>query len=282
MAGVRKTEVIRSSRGVFDLRLSELWAYKDLIFLLVKRDFVAQYKQTILGPLWFVIQPILTALMFYLVFGSVAKIPTNNVQPFLFYFTGIAVWSYFSDCLLKTASTFSGNAQLFGKVYFPRLVVPIAVVLAGFYKFLLHALILILCFTYFWVNGTQPFLLDITLLLIPVYMAVLACMGLGIGILCSALTTKYRDLNFLLSFGVQLLMYGTPIIYPLSFTKGVMHKVISFNPLTSIVENMRYSIFGVGAFDVQGLIYSAGVALLLLALGVLVFNRVEQSFMDTV
>jgi len=154
--------------------------------------------------------------------------------------------------------------------------------LAGLYKLLLHGIILIICLTYFVVQGTQQLLLDATLLVIPVYIAVLACMGLGIGILCSALTTKYRDLNFLLSFGVQLLMYGTPIIYPLSFTKGVMHKVISFNPLTSIVENLRYSLYGVGSFDVQGLVYSAGVALFLLVLGVLVFNRVEQSFMDTV
>ena len=282
MESLRKIEVITPKRGVFDVRLHELWGYRDLILLFVRRDFVAQYKQTILGPLWFIIQPILTALMFYVVFGMIASIPTLGVHQFLFYFTGLTVWGYFSECFTKTSGTFTANANLFGKVYFPRLTVPISIVISGLFKLLIQLIILIVLISLFSLSGLQQISMDWTIVLFPFYVMLMAFMGLGLGILFSALTTKYRDLSFLLTFGVQLLMYATPIIYPLSFTNGKIHDALAYNPLTSIFENVRYSIYGIGQFDAFGLLYTAGFTLVVLVLGILVFNRIEQSFMDTV
>jgi len=274
--------VITPKRGMFDVRLHELWGYRDLILLFVRRDFVAQYKQTILGPLWFIIQPVLTAIMFYVVFAKIAAIPTQHVHPFLFYFTGLTVWSYFSECFTKTSGTFVANANLFGKVYFPRLTVPISIVISGLFKLLIQLLILIFLIGIFSLSGIQHISIHWTLVLFPVYVILMAFMGLGLGILFSALTTKYRDLSFLLTFGVQLLMYATPIIYPLSFTSGRIHDALAYNPLTSILENVRYSIYGIGQFDAFGLLYTASFTLIVLIFGILVFNRIEQSFMDTV
>ena len=267
---------------MFDVRLYELWRYRDLILLFVRRDFVAQYKQTILGPLWFIIQPVLTAIMFYVVFGKIAAIPTQDVHPFLFYFTGLTVWSYFSECFTKTSGTFIANANLFGKVYFPRLTVPISIVISGLFKLLIQLVILIILIAFFSLSGIQQISIHWTLVLFPVYILLMAFMGLGLGVLFSALTTKYRDLSFLLTFGVQLLMYATPIIYPLSFTSGKINQILRYNPLTSILENVRYSIYGIGQFDAIGLLYTACFTLGILVVGILVFNRVEQSFMDTV
>ena len=282
MESLRKIEVITPKRGIFDVRLHELWRYRDLILLFVRRDFVAQYKQTILGPLWFIIQPVLTAIMFYVVFGKIAAIPTQDVHPFLFYFTGLTVWSYFSECFTKTSGTFIANANLFGKVYFPRLTVPISIVISGLFKLLIQLVILIILIAFFSLSGIQQISIHWTLVLFPVYILLMAFMGLGLGILFSALTTKYRDLSFLLTFGVQLLMYATPIIYPLSFTSGKINQILRYNPLTSILENVRYSIYGIGQFDAIGLLYTACFTLGILVVGILVFNRVEQSFMDTV
>ncbi len=282
MESLRKTEVITPKRGIFDVRLHELWGYRDLILLFVRRDFVAQYKQTILGPLWFIIQPVLTAFMFYVVFGMIASIPTQGVHQFLFYFTGLTIWGYFSECFTKTSGTFIANANLFGKVYFPRLTVPISIVISGLFKLLIQLVILIILISIFSLSGMQQISLDWTIILFPFYVLLMAFLGLGLGILFSALTTKYRDLSFLLTFGVQLLMYATPIIYPLSFTSGRIHAALAFNPLTSILENVRYSIYGIGQFDAYGLLYTAGFTLVVLVLGILVFNRIEQSFMDTV
>lgn len=282
MESLRKIEVITPKRGIFDVRLHELWGYRDLILLFVRRDFVAQYKQTILGPLWFIIQPILTALMFYVVFGMIASIPTLGVHQFLFYFTGLTVWGYFSECFTKTSGTFTANANLFGKVYFPRLTVPISIVISGLFKLLIQLIILIVLIGLFSMSGIQQISMDWTIVLFPFYVMLMAFLGLGLGILFSALTTKYRDLSFLLTFGVQLLMYATPIIYPLSFTNGKIHDALAYNPLTSIFENVRYSIYGIGQFDAFGLLYTVGFTLVVLVLGILVFNRIEQSFMDTV
>ena len=282
MESLRKTEVITPKRGIFDVRLHELWGYRDLILLFVRRDFVAQYKQTILGPLWFIIQPVLTAFMFYVVFGMIASIPTQGVHQFLFYFTGLTIWGYFSECFTKTSGTFIANANLFGKVYFPRLTVPLSIVISGLFKLLIQLVILIILIGIFSLSGIQQISLDWTIILFPFYVLLMAFLGLGLGILFSALTTKYRDLSFLLTFGVQLLMYATPIIYPLSFTSGRIHDALAYNPLTSILENVRYSIYGIGQFDAFGLLYTASFTLVVLILGVLVFNRIEQSFMDTV
>jgi len=282
MESLRKIEVITPKRGIFDVRLHELWGYRDLVLLFVRRDFVAQYKQTILGPLWFIIQPILTAFMFYVVFGMIASIPTQGVHQFLFYFTGLTIWGYFSECFTKTSGTFIANANLFGKVYFPRLTVPISIVISGLFKLLIQLVLLMILIGIFSLSGKQQISMDWTLVLFPFYVMLMAFLGLGLGILFSALTTKYRDLSFLLTFGVQLLMYATPIIYPLSFTSGRIHDALAYNPLTSIFENVRYSIYGIGQFDAYGLLYTAGFTLVVLVLGILVFNRIEQSFMDTV
>ena len=282
MDTLRKIEVITPKRGMFDVRLYELWRYRDLILLFVRRDFVAQYKQTILGPLWFIIQPVLTSFMFYLVFGKIASIPTQHVHPFLFYFTGLTLWSYFSECFTKTSNTFLANSSLFGKVYFPRLSVPLSIVISGLFKLMIQLVILIALMVGFHFSGNQRISLHWTLLFFPVYIVLMAMMGLGLGILFSALTTKYRDLSFLLTFGVQLLMYATPIIYPLSFTAGIMHQVLLWNPLTAIVENLRFSLYGIGDFDGIGLLYTTGFTGIIVFVGILVFNRVEQSFMDTV
>jgi lipopolysaccharide transport system permease protein len=282
MESLRKIEVITPKRGIFDVRLHELWGYRDLILLFVRRDFVAQYKQTILGPLWFIIQPVLTALMFYVVFGMIASIPTLGVHQFLFYFTGLTIWGYFSECFTKTSGTFITNANLFGKVYFPRLTVPISIVISGLFKLLIQLVLLIILIGIFNLSGKQQISLDWTIILFPFYVMLMALLGLGLGILFSALTTKYRDLSFLLTFGVQLLMYATPIIYPLSFTSGKIHEALAYNPMTSIFENVRYSIYGIGQFDAFGLLYTACFTLGILILGILVFNRIEQSFMDTV
>lgn len=282
MESLRKIEVITPKRGIFDVRLHELWGYRDLILLFVRRDFVAQYKQTILGPLWFIIQPVLTAFMFYVVFGMIASIPTQGVHQFLFYFTGLTIWGYFSECFTKTSGTFIANANLFGKVYFPRLTVPISIVISGLFKLLIQLVLLIILIGIFSLSGKQQISMDWTLVLFPFYVMLMAFLGLGLGILFSALTTKYRDLSFLLTFGVQLLMYATPIIYPLSFTSGSINQVLRYNPLTAIFENVRYSIYGIGQFDAYGLLYTAGFTLVVLVLGILVFNRIEQSFMDTV
>lgn len=276
------TEVISSKRRLFDIRLRELWDYRDLVMVFVRRDFVAQYKQTILGPLWFVLQPILTALMFYLIFGRIASIPTQGIHPFLFYFSGLTLWGYFSDVFTKCSNTFVGNSALFGKVYFPRLTVPMSIVISGLYKWMIQTIVLVGVMIWFNIAGMDHIKLHWSLAFVPLYLFLLAMLGLGLGILFSSLTTKYRDLSFMLTFGVQLLMYGTPIIYPLSFTSGIFRNVLEWNPLSAILENFRYALFSVGVFDVRGLVYAAVFTFVTLTVGIVVFYRVEKSFMDTV
>ncbi|MFM7387009.1 MAG: ABC transporter permease [Bacteroidota bacterium] len=276
------TEVISSKRRFFDIRFRELWDYRDLVMVFVRRDFVAQYKQTILGPLWFVLQPILTALMFYLIFGRIASIPTQGIHPFLFYFSGLTLWGYFSDVFTKCSNTFVGNSTLFGKVYFPRLTVPMSIVISGLYKWMIQTIVLVGVMIWFNIAGMEHIKLHWSLAFVPLYLLLLAMLGLGLGVLFSSLTTKYRDLSFMLTFGVQLLMYGTPIIYPLSFTSGNFRNLLDWNPLSAILENFRYALFSVGVFDVRGLVYAAVFTFVTLTVGIVVFYRVEKSFMDTV
>jgi lipopolysaccharide transport system permease protein len=276
------TEIISPKRGWLDINLREIWRYRDLIFLFVRRDFVSIYKQTILGPLWLIIQPLFTTLIFYFVFNRIAKISTDGIDPILFYLSGITMWNYFSDCFLKTSNTFTANASIFGKVYFPRMTTPISIVISNLIKFFIQLLLFGLIAIYQTnVNGIdiQP---NYCLLFLPYYIFLMAIMGLGLGIFFSALTTKYRDLSFLLAFGIQLLMYATPIIYPLSYTQGKLHTILSYNPISPIIENFRYSFFGVGIFDTSGLIYSTIFSFSALILGTILFNRVENKFMDTV
>lgn len=276
------TAEISSRNSIWRLNLTELVRYRDLIFLLVKRDFSATYKQTILGPIWLFIQPVLTTIIFFFVFTKIAKIPTAGIDPVLFYLAGITLWNYFSDCLLKTSNTFVANAHIFGKVYFPRLVIPLAVVLSNLIKFGVQLLVFIVVLIYKIIFDGLIISINSTLFLFPVLVIILAILGLGMGILFSALTTKYRDFSFLLAFGIQLAMYATPIIYPLSYAKGNLHYWLSVNPLTAIVENFKFMLFGIGAFDFVSLVYAFLVALFFLILGILFFNRVEKGFMDTV
>ncbi|MFT5581852.1 MAG: lipopolysaccharide transport system permease protein [Psychromonas sp.] len=276
------TEVIKPKDSIWDVKLKEIWKYRDLILLFVRRDFVSIYKQTILGPLWLFIQPLFTTVIFYFIFTKVAKIPTNGIDPILFYLSGITLWTYFADCLNKTSNTFVSNAGIFGKVYFPRLTAPISIVISNLIKFAIQmALFVVVLIGQHFINGTSitP---NLTLLLFPFYVIVMAVLGLGLGIIFSSLTTKYRDLGFLLGFGVQLMMYATPVIYPLQYTEGKLNTIISYNPLTSILENMRYALFSQGHFDLNGLIYTTTISISVLSIGIIVFNRVEKSFMDTV
>ncbi len=274
--------IIEPKAHLLDLNLKEVWKYRDLLLLFVKRDFIAQYKQTILGPLWHVIQPLFTTIMFLLVFGKIANIPTDGIPPVLFYMSGITIWNYFSSCLSSTSNTFVANAGIFGKVYFPRLVIPLSSVLSNIVKFGIQFLLLVIMMIFYAYKGT-PVNAGISLLFIPVLVIMMAGLGLGLGIIISSLTTKYRDLTILIGFAVQLLIYATPIAYPLSFLKGKSYASwIRWNPLTPIVEAFRYALFGKGSFETSGLLYSGGIIIVILFIGLLIFSKVERTFMDTV
>ena len=274
--------VITPKTGLFNLNLKDVWNYRDLLVLFVKRDFVAQYKQTVLGPLWHVIQPLFTVVIFLIVFGRIANIPTDGVQPILFYMSGITIWNYFSACLTNTSNTFTANAAIFGKVYFPRLVIPLSVLISNIVRLGIQFLLLLGLMIFYHFNG-YPILATFNWLLIPVIVLILAGIGFGLGIITSSFTTKYRDLAVLLGFAIQLTMYATPVIYPLSFLSDSKYKwLLEINPLTPLVEAFRYSLFGRGTFTALSLSYSAGFMLVVIFVGILIFNRVEKSFMDTV
>jgi lipopolysaccharide transport system permease protein len=272
---------IEPKKSLFDINLKELWAYRDLIALFVRRDFVALYKQTILGPLWFIIQPLLSTAMFTIVFAKIAQFSTAGLPPIIFYLSGTVAWNYFSTTLLKTSDTFTQNASIFGKVYFPRLTVPVSIVISNLIQFAIQFTLLAAIIIYYSFNG-YDFHFDLTLLLIPVMLLILAGLGLGFGILISSLTTKYRDLKQLISFGVQLWMYITPIIFPLSSVSGKYRIFFVMNPLTGIVETFRTILLGVGQMNYFYLGYSAAFMVVLLVIGVIMFNRIERNFMDYV
>jgi lipopolysaccharide transport system permease protein len=276
------TEIISPVNSYWNLKLGELFRYRDLIFLFVKRDFSAVYKQTILGPLWLFIQPIFTTLIFFFVFTKIAKIPTGGIDPILFYLAGITLWNYFSDCFVKTSNTFVANAGIYGKVYFPRLVIPISIVISNLIKLGVQLIVFAVVFIYKINFEGLSFSFHSTLFFLPVLILIMAILGLGLGIVFSALTTKYRDFSFLLAFGIQLLMYATPIIYPLSYTSGQLNKWINLNPLTPLIENFKFALFGIGHFDYVGLLYAACISVIILFVGIILFNRVEKNFMDTV
>jgi lipopolysaccharide transport system permease protein len=276
------TEVISPKRSLLEINIKELWRYRDLIMLFVRRDFVSVYKQTILGPLWLFIQPLFTTLTFFFVFNQIAKIPTNNIDPILFYLSGITLWNYFSDCFSKTSNTFVANAGIFGKVYFPRLATPISIVISNLIKLGIQVLLFLAIMLYQMVFNKVQVHVNMYILILPYLIFLMAIMGLGLGIIFSALTTKYRDLSFLLTFGIQLLMYATPIIYPLSYTSGKLHTIISMNPLTPIMESFRFAFFSIGTFDWTGLAFTSIFSFSVLFIGIIIFNQVEKSFMDTV
>jgi len=275
------SEVIRPQSSLLDLKLRELWRYRDLLYMLVKRDFVATYKQTILGPLWFFIQPLLTTLTFMIVFGTIAGISTDGIPMMVFYMSGITLWNYFAECLNKTSTVFKDNANIFGKVYFPRLIMPLSIVVSNLVRLGIQMILFLFVWGYYLIE-TNLLLPNEFLLLVPYLIFLMAILGLGSGMLISALTTKYRDLVFLLSFGVQLLMYATPVIYSMNTLPVKYAWLIKINPLSHIIETFRYAFTGSGTFSWYYLGYSTLFSVVLLAIGTLVFNKVEKSFMDTV
>ena len=273
--------IISPQRKLLDLRLRELWHSRDLIMLFVRRDFVAVYKQTILGPLWYLIQPLLTTIVFQVIFGNIAKLPTDGLPSFLFYMSGTVIFSYFSSCLTKTSETFVNNANLFGKVYFPRLAVPVSILISNLIAFVIQFAFFLAFMGYFVLRGTalHP---NWWILLTPVLLLIMAGLGLGFGIIVSSMTTKYRDLRFLVQFGVSLLQYVSPVIYPLSSMSPKYQALIRLNPLTSIIEAFRYAYLGSGSISLPQLGYSFLVMLIAIVVGALLFNQVETTFMDTV
>jgi lipopolysaccharide transport system permease protein len=275
------TQVIEPNGGLFDLKLGELWRYRDLIYMFVHRDFVAQYKQTILGPAWHFIQPLLTTIMFTIVFGKIAQIPTDGVPPFIFYMAGTVIWTYFAGVLTSTSVTFTGNAAIFGKVYFPRLTVPVAHLLSKLIALAIQ-LFFFLCFLVYFIwqgSAIQP---NAWILATPFLLLLMAALGLGLGIIVAALTTRYRDLTVLISFGVQLLMYASPIIYPLSTLPEQWQFWAGLNPIAPIVELFRYAYLGAGTVSLPMLGISMLTVSSILFLGVVMFNKVERTFMDTI
>lgn len=276
--------VVSANRSSLSLRLNETWRYRDLLFLFVRRDFVATYKQTILGPIWFFLQPLLTALIFTLVFGRIAKLPVDGFPRILFYLSGITAWNYFADCMVKTSSTFIANANLFSKVYFPRIIVPFSIIVSNIMRFGIQ-LLLLFSFIIYYNCMSISVIPNVYVLLFPLLLIIMAGLGLGLGILISSMTTKYRDLQFLVAFGVSLMMYMSPVIFPLNtLHEGLMRHVILANPMTAVIEVFRYSFLGgKGEFILWWpLVYSTGFMLVTLIIGLGMFNRVQRSFMDNV
>jgi lipopolysaccharide transport system permease protein len=272
---------IHPKRHLLDINLKEIWEYRDLVMLFVRRDFVSRYKQTILGPFWFIISPLISTLMYTLVFAGIAKIPTEGIPPQLFYISGIVVWSYFAACINGTSSIFVTNAGIFGKVYFPRLVSPISVIISSVVQLGIQFLLLLVFMIFYSLKG-YTINLNIYVLFLPFLVILLALLGMGFGIVFSALTTKYRDLSNLMVFGVQLWMYITPVIYPSSMVPEKFRIFVFLNPVAPIVEAFKYGLIGAGEFNTLRLLYSLIFTVILLFIGVILFNRTEQNFMDTV
>ncbi len=273
--------IISGRKKLFSLRIDEFWRYRDLLLMLVRRDILVLYKQTILGPIWFFIQPVLTAIVYIIVFTRIASLPTGGAPPILFYLSGTILWSYFQDSLNGTSNTFVQNANLFGKVYFPRIVVPVSKIIAGLLKFFIQLALFLGIYLVYYLKG-ERFDSTWVMLMIPVFVLTTGVLGLSIGIILTSLTTKYRDLTFLIQFGVQLLMYGTPVVYPLSAVPEKYRTLFMLNPLTAIVEGFRFAFFGNSMFDVQLLAVSVLSTVVLFVLGLAVFNYVERDFVDSV
>jgi lipopolysaccharide transport system permease protein len=275
------TEEIKSHDGLLSVNLREVWHYRDLLIMLLKRDFITFYKQTILGPLWFFLQPIMTTAMFVIIFNRVARIDVGDAPPVIFYLAGVTIWNYFSDSLTKTSTVFKDNASVFGKVYFPRLIMPLSIVCSALLKFAIQFGLFVLAVLYF-TFVTEQIHPNLWALMTPVLILMMAAFALGLGMIFSSMTTKYKDLTFLLTFGIQLFMYATPIIYPSSALPDKYRSILELNPLAGIVECFRYGYLGTGEFNPYALVTSAVVIAVILVTGVIIFNKVEKSFMDTV
>lgn len=279
---------ISPKRKLVDLNFKEIWQYRDLLFLFVKRNVITVYKQTILGPLWYFIQPLFTSVIFTLIFNNLANIPTGDGVPsFLFNLAGITSWNYFKECLTGTSDTFKQNQGIFGKVYFPRVIMPISIVVTNLIKYGIQLLVFIGFYIYFvfFTDSAYNVMPQKSLVLLPVIILVMGVLGLGLGMMISSMTTKYRDLKFLVSFGVQLLMYGSAVMYPLSFFKEKLPGlswIVEYNPMTTVIEAFRYITIGVGEFSLQGILYVIIVSILIFLLGLVIFNKTEKSFIDTI
>jgi lipopolysaccharide transport system permease protein len=273
--------VIEPQTSLFDLNLKDVWRYRDLLWMFVKRDFVSFYKQTILGPLWFFIQPLFTTITYTFIFGGLANLSTDDLPQPLFYMAGITAWNYFSDCITKTSTVFKDNANIFGKVYFPRLILPLSIVASNLVRFAVQMLLMIIMMFFYYYKGAS-FHVTWAILLFPILVLLMALLGLGLGLIITALTTKYRDLSFLITFGVQLLMYTTTVIYPLSSAPKKYKSLISLNPMTGIIECFRFALFGQGFLTINSIVYSTIFTFISLVIGVLIFNKTEKTFVDTV
>jgi lipopolysaccharide transport system permease protein len=275
------TEEIKAKNSIFSVNFREVWQYRDLLFMLVKKDYVTFYKQTILGPIWFFVQPILTTLMYVLLFGQIAKLPTGGVPQIAFYLSGVTIWNYFSEALTKTSTVFKDNAAVMGKVYFPRLIMPLSIVVSGLMKFAIQFGLFIVVVLYYAIikKEIQP---NWWMVATPLLILLMASFSLGLGMIFSSLTTKYKDLVFLLTFGIQLFMYATPVVFMTESIPNEYKWIIELNPLTSIFDCFRYGYLGIGNFQPSSLLYSSIVTFSIFALGIVIFNKVEKTFMDTV
>lgn len=268
----------QSNKGTFNFK--ELFRYRDLLLLFVKRDIIAIYKQTVLGPVWFFVQPIISAIVFTVIFSLFAKVQTDGAPPILFYLGGLTLWNYFAECLQKTSETFIQNQHIFGKVYFPRLIVPMSFVISNLFKLAIQLIVFITVWIYFWGRGEVH--VHLSILLLPVLLFITSCFSLGLGIIFSSITTKYRDMRFLLQFGIQLMMYISSVVIPVSQVPERFQWVMKLNPMVSVIETFKYSFLGTGTFDWVNLIYSFVITIALLFIGMRMFNRVERNFMDVI
>jgi lipopolysaccharide transport system permease protein len=273
--------VVTPQRKLFDIRFREIWEYRDLLYLFVKRDIIIVYKQTIFGPVWYFVQPLLTMIVYIIVFSNIARIPTDEIPPPVFYLAGIVMWNYFNDCFVQTSDVFHKNSALFGKIYFPRIITPLSKVISGLIQFLIQSALFAVVFSYYFYNGMdiQP---GLSIALIPYLVLLMAGLGMGAGLIFSALTAKYRDLKFLVTFGVQLLMYATPVIYPMSIIPEKYRVFIAWNPLAHIIEGFKLVVLGVGQISFTSMFYTTIVTLMVLSTGIIIFNKTEQTFADTV
>lgn len=280
--------VISSKKKLVDFNFKEIWSYKDLLFLFVKRDIITLYKQTVLGPLWYLIQPLFISLIFTLIFNNLADIPTGEGVPnFLFNLAGITTWNYFKECLVGTSDTFKKNENIFGKVYFPRVIMPMSVVVSNLLKYGIQLLVFI-CFYFYYVNFTDKasnVFPAFSIIILPILIFLMALLGLGLGMIISSMTTKYRDLTFLVQFGVQLLMYGSAVMYPMSYFRDKLpnyYWLIEWNPIAIVTESFRIVVFGVGELVLSQLIYASIISCVIFLLGLVIFNKTEKSFIDTI
>lgn len=274
--------IIKPQRSLLDINFKELWQYRDLLGMFVRRDIVTVYKQTVLGPIWYFLQPLMTMFVYVVVFGNIAGISTDGIPKALFYLSGIIIWNYFSECFMQTSDTFSQNQDMFGKVYFPRLILPMSKVVSGLIKFFIQFLLFAGLYGYFLISGLDLQVNIWALMAVPLLLLQMAALGLGFGLIFTSLTTKYRDLKFLVQFGVQLLMYATPIIYPISAIPEQYKIYIQLNPLSQVVETFKLAFLGQGQYSNMSMLYSVGITFFILIFGILIFNKTERSFMDTV